>query len=380
MHLLLLLAGLLAAEAASVPEGTEEASVEDAAHIDQDALPPEQEPSAPPAPAPPTPAWTQHVKLRGYVDTYFSFDTAIPEDHRRPGFLYSYARTSGMTVNLALLGAEVDTPDVRGAALVMAGTFTEDNQGFEEPGLRNLYEARVGVRLAGRTWLDAGVFPSHLGAESAIGITNPTLTRSITAENSPYYLAGAKLSTAVGDSLKLGVVGANGWQSIRQSSPPSGGAGTWVTWTPSSPLTLNWSTWAGLQQPQGELRFFNDLTMTVSLDRLDLIAWVDVGTQGGDVWGGGNVQARGWLTQAVALCGRVENFTDPQGVIVQLEDAGTTLWGGSVGLDLALRPIREVGHGEAIWRIEARSLHSGRGTFAGSPWNHAVTTSLALGF
>lgn len=329
---------------------------------------------------PPRKGWRDHVRVRGYVDAYAAFDAARTADHRRPGFLYSKARTEGVSVDLALLGAELDTRNVRAAATLMAGTFTEDNQGFEEPGLRNVYEARVGVRLGGRTWIDAGVFPSHLGAESAIGIDNPTLTRSLTAENSPYYLAGVKLGTAVGDQLELGVIGANGWQTIRQTSPPSIGGGSWVTWRPAQALTLNWSTWIGVEQPSGASRLFSDLYGVASFDRVDLIGWLDVGTQAGSSWGGGNLQVRTWLTSAIGVSGRLEHFRDPEGVVVQVDERGAVLSGGSVGLDLVPTGLLDLPEVEAMWRLEYRALHADRAMFEGSPWNHLLTTSLAAGF
>ncbi|OQW43057.1 MAG: hypothetical protein A4S08_10190 [Proteobacteria bacterium SG_bin4] len=66
-----------------------------------------------------------------------------------------------------------------------------------EPGiLGNLYEGNVGLKLSGSNnlWLDIGVFPSHIGFESAVGKDNWTLTRSLVAENTPYFESGAKIS------------------------------------------------------------------------------------------------------------------------------------------------------------------------------------------
>jgi hypothetical protein len=48
-------------------------------------------------------------------------------------------------------------------------------------------------------WLDAGIFGSHMGFESALSIDNPTLTKSFVAENSPYYWSGAKLTYHIGE-------------------------------------------------------------------------------------------------------------------------------------------------------------------------------------
>ena len=326
----------------------------------------------------PATAGAAEVQISAYIDTYAAFDSAMPADHRRPSFLFSHARTDGLTINQAVLGVALEGSELRAAAAGMAGTFAADNQGFEEPGLRNISEARVGLRLGGQTWLDAGVFPSHLGAEGALSIDSPTLTRSINAESSPYYLAGAKLSAPLGEQLQVGLLAANGWQTIRQTDPPSVGGGSWATYRPTGALTLNWSTWVGLQQPAGEARVFNDLYAVVSRDRLDLIAWVDVGTQAGAAWGGANLIARGWLRPGLALSGRLEHYRDPDGLIVQVNGAGALLSGASVGLDLAPARLQTPGRGEAMWRVEHRLLHANRDVFGDQPRDHLITTSLAF--
>lgn len=322
--------------------------------------------------------WVEHLRVRGGVDAFVGLDRPSREDHRRPPFFYNYARTSGVSINLARLGAELDHDDIRGAVTAMAGTFAQDNQGFEEPGLRNLYEARVGLRLAGSTWLDAGLFPSHLGAESAIGLESPTLTRSLTAENSPYYLAGVKLETAPHDDVELGVLLANGWQTIRQPrGSPGFGGGTWVTVRPTAGLTLNWSTWVGLDQPSAAVRLFNDLYAVLTVGRLELIGWLDVGALDGRLWGGGNVQARLRVSETLRLSWRAEHFADPHAAALA-EPARLT--GGSVGVDLLQQAI--IGRDTALagWRIELRGLRADRPVFEDSPWYLAATTGLGLTF
>lgn len=66
-----------------------------------------------------------------------------------------------------------------------------------EPGiLKNIYEANIGVKLSRKydLWLDVGIIPSHIGSESAVSKDCYTLTRSIAAENSPYFETRAKLT------------------------------------------------------------------------------------------------------------------------------------------------------------------------------------------
>lgn len=57
--------------------------------------------------------------------------------------------------------------------------------------------------------------PSHLGFESAVGIDCWNLTRSILAENSPYYETGIKLNyTNKKQDLYIAFHLLNGWQKI----------------------------------------------------------------------------------------------------------------------------------------------------------------------
>ena len=42
--------------------------------------------------------------------------------------------------------------------------------------------------------IEAGVLPSYIGFETATAATNLTVSRSLLAENSPYYMTGIKLN------------------------------------------------------------------------------------------------------------------------------------------------------------------------------------------
>ncbi len=149
----------------------------------------------------------------------------------------------------------------------MAGTYAQNNLAGEQELLRHVFEANAGVALdvQGPLWLDAGIFPSHIGFESAVSADNPTLTRSILAENFPYYLAGAKLSCGPSEKWELTALVLNGWQRIQRvpgsSLPSLGSLGTQVTYSPSPATTLNWSTFIGADDPDPtrRMRYFNNL-------------------------------------------------------------------------------------------------------------------------
>jgi hypothetical protein len=139
-------------------------------------------------------------------------------------------------------------------------------------------------------WLDAGVFSSHIGFESAVGAESWTLTRSILAENSPYYESGIRLHYSTpSKKWKMMALMLNGWQSMRMGDGhqlPS--VGHQLVFTPTTKITLNSSSFLGhvLVQnlsnpsPAHRLRFFHNFFSVLQLTpRIGLIAGIDVGIQ-----------------------------------------------------------------------------------------------------
>jgi hypothetical protein len=320
----------------------------------------------------------------GFLDVYYSYDFNNPGSGRRPAFLFNHTRHNAFSVNLALVGLEVEHPSVRAALGLMAGTYAEDNLAHEEPLLRHLWEANLGVRLTDGLWLDAGVFESHLGYESAISTLNPTLTRSLAAESSPYYLAGAKLSWEFAPGWAARLIVANGWQNIAETpGNRAKGFGTQVVLDDGDGLEFNWSTFISDDAPRGvdALRLFNDIYAGVRLGDLSLLAAFDLGAQqdgggGWDMWFTFYALGRLHLSQAFAIALRAEHFSDPAGVIIALEGRGVHLSAASLNADLTL------GAG-AMLRVEARAFFASRPVFGDAAlgrWGGALTSSAAWRF
>lgn len=135
------------------------------------------------------------LTFSGYAETYYSYDFANPENHIRPGFFYNYNKHNEVNLNLGFAKMNYSSSTVRGNFALMAGTYAEYNLAAESDLMQHVFEANVGVRISSKAnlWVDAGIMPSHIGFESAIGKDNMTLTRSILAENSPYYESGVKI-------------------------------------------------------------------------------------------------------------------------------------------------------------------------------------------
>jgi hypothetical protein len=327
------------------------------------------------------------VRFSGYAEVYYAFDLARPADNERPEFLYNHKRHNEVTANLLLVHAEYERDGVRGAVGLMGGTYAQYNLAHEPVMMRQVYEARVGVRLAKRRelWLDAGIFPSHIGFETVIGLDNHTLTRSIVAENSPYYEAGAMLSYHPNDRFMLAALVLNGWQRIQRPVGQTRPAfGTQVKFDDAGGTVLNWSTFMGWVGPDGMdiWRVYNNLYGSLNSDSFGATLGVDFGVQRAAPAIGPTAEGvQGWFTvvgifrQRFASrwwgIGRIEYFGD-DGVVI----GGRSIAGVSLGSDLRINE-------RAAWRLEARGFGSAAETFRlhdGTPSqvNLAFTTALCL--
>ncbi len=348
-----------------------------------------------------TAAPTSGLTMSGYVEAYYTRDLTAPKtDQERPGFLYNHKRNREVNINLAFLKAAYTAERLRANLAVQVGTYAQYNYAAEQGLLKNVFEANVGIKLAQNRdlWLDAGIFSSHIGFESAISKDCWTLTRSILAENSPYYLSGAKL-TYNGPNGKWTLLGSvlNGWQRIAKLPGYSGMAvSTQVQYRPSSMLTLNWSSFLGSDRPDSlkQGRFFNNLYAIINpAGKFGVILGFDIGADrkpvinamtdqrvgsGSYVWYSPVIIARYKTSDKSYLNGRVEYYDDKNGVIIATGTAnGFQTLGYSLGYDYAILP-------NALFRFEGKVYDSKDAIFSTSTGqsntNVSFTTSLAISF
>ena len=332
------------------------------------------------------------LTISGYIETYYSYDFNNPTDHNRPGFVYSHNRHNEVNLNLGFVKAAYKTKKVRSNLALMTGTYTNANLAAEPNVLKNIFEANAGIKLSNtkNLWIDAGIFASHIGFESAIGKDCFTLTRSILADNSPYYQSGAKLSYT-SDNEKLFVSGLflNGWQRIQRldgNNTPS--FGHQVTYRPNSKITLNSSSFIGSDTPDStrQMRYFHNFYAQLQLNpKLSLIAGFDIGAQqklkrssNYNIWFTPIIITKYSPSEKVSIVARGEYYSDVSGVIIS---TGTTngfqTYGYSLNFDYSITT-------NIMWRIEARGLTSKDNIFTlnnkPSTQNYFTTTSLAISF
>ncbi|WP_286857892.1 MULTISPECIES: porin [Sphingobacterium] len=304
------------------------------------------------------------VSFSGYVEAYYMRDFNNPITNTRPAFVYSHNRNNEVNINMALLKATYGTENTRANVALATGTYMNANYAAEPGVLKNIYEANVGVRISKKhnLWIDAGIFSSHLGFESAIGKDNWTLTRSLFADNSPYFETGAKISyTSASGKLFLSGLVLNGWQRIQRVDGNSLPAfGHQLVYKPTDNLTINSGSFIGSDKADSvrQMRYFHNLYAIYQLNRqFGFTVGFDIGAEQKEkgsgsynVWYTPVLIARYIGSDKFSLTARGEYYQDKKGVIISTEAKnGFQTLGYSLNADYSILP-------NVLWRMELRNL------------------------
>ena len=328
----------------------------------------------------------------GYVEAYYQYDFNKPKDNNRPGFIYSHNRHNEFNLNLGFLKGSYNAEKVRANLAIAAGTYINANYEAETGVLKNVLEANAGVKISKKKnlWVDAGIFSSHLGFESAISKDCWTLTRSILAENSPYFESGAKV-TYISNNNKWLVSGLvlNGWQRIKRVAANSlMSYGTQVQYKPNLNTTLNYSTFIGTDKPDSTRlwRYFHNVYGVFNVtSKFGITAGFDIGSEQKtkrsndfNTWYSPVLILKYAVTSKLAIAARGEYYSDKKGVIIASGTPnGFKTAGYSVNIDYA--PILN-----AVIRLELRSLNSKDDVFTKGSGvtnnNTFITSSIAVSF
>ncbi len=333
------------------------------------------------------------LHFSGYIEANYVADFNKPNNHIRPSFIYSHNRANEFAINLGFVKGSYQTENVRANLALAVGTYMNANYSAEPGVLKNIYEANAGIKLSKKDnlWLDAGVLPSHIGFESAVSKDCWNLTRSILAENSPYFETGARVSyTSKNEKWYIAGLLLNGWQRIQMidgNNTPS--FGHQITYKPNDKLTVNSSSFIGNDKTDKEskMRYFHNFyAIYQANEKVGITAGFDIGTEQKahksnqyNTWYSPVLICKITPNAKSAIAGRIEYYSDKNGAIIS---TGTTngfkTFGYSVNYDYKIRE-------NAVWRIEARNLQCKDAIFLNHD-NNAVknnffmTTSIAVSF
>jgi hypothetical protein len=305
------------------------------------------------------------LNLSGYAEVYYVYDFNQPQEVNRQSFLFNHNRHNEVNLNLGFVKIGLEHAKYRANLALQSGTYSNDNYAAEPGLLQGLFEANIGVSLnkMNNLWVDVGILPSHIGFESAIAFDNWTMTRSLLAENSPYFLSGAKLSYSPNKSWMIAGLIMNGWQRIQRIIGNSLlSIGSQITYIPNEFLKVNWSTFIGTNDPDvtRRMRYFNNFFGQFQInERFSFITGFDIGAQQKfvksneyDVWLSPVMIGRLNINKYWETAIRAEYYHDKAGSIIPTESVnGFQTTGISLTADYS--PAQNI-----LFRIEARRLSS----------------------
>ncbi len=311
---------------------------------------------------------TTQFTFSGYADVYYLDDfSPTPFSNREitPSGLspvYSFAKQNRFDLNHALVDAKFTTDSVRGALGIQAGTYVETNYANENSVVRHLFEAQIGFKPGSAPiWIDAGIFSSHIGLESAVSKDDWTPTRSIMADNTPYYESGVKVTWDPNARWEYTLLLLQGWQEI-DSQSGNKAVGTEIIFKPTDAWVVNSSTYLG-QSPNSRARlrrYFHDFYITWQATKTWAFALsTDVGFDQTSVtnrslqsWISATFLARWQFAQKWSATARAEAYHDPHGLTLATGTPNNFVaLGESINLDW--HPSSSL-----LVRLELRSIRS----------------------
>lgn len=325
----------------------------------------------------------QPLTISAYGEFYYSYDFSKPFNNEKSNFVYNYKRHNEISANLIFVKANYKKQNYRANLGAMVGTYAEYNLASEPKWAQFIFEANAGMKLSQKhnLWFDIGIIPSHLGFESAVGGDCWTLTRSLLAEGSPYYEAGAKLSyTSKNEKWYLSACVLNGWQRIRNTTNTDVPAfGIQIQHKPKEGMTLNYGNFIGQVQPDtiGSWRHFHNLYLQCESEKkwafiLGFDFGMDKYTQENyGVWYSPVAILRYQWTPKWTTAARLEYYADKHGIIFPTHTInGFQTFGISFNQDCLISQYVKL-------RLEYKYLQSKDPIFSGvSIGNHAITSAI----
>jgi len=298
------------------------------------------------------------VTYGAFIDGYIAHDF-----NHLPGRYRAYTTqpyySDEAAVNLGLAEAAWDSTDYQGRVALQYGSSVIANYA-QEPHLwwRYVQEAYAGLKISSDLSLDAGVFFSHLGGESWISRDNLTLTRSMIAENSPYYESGVRARYSFSEVSHGELYIVRGWQNISDVQDPA--IGTRFTRRFNDGVSLSHSSFVG---NKNGLRVFNASSISYSWsERMKIAGEYHVGVQerraDTTAWWQGWAVTMGFAQNSkLSWAIRAEHYSDPHQVLVTtLSGDDFRQFGVSLNLDWTIAP-------GLVWRNEYRSFMSSADVF-----------------
>lgn len=268
----------------------------------------------------------------GYGDMYFGYQSG--GENQKVNFLYNHKVNNSIRTNLILFKSELLSKRFRSIIAIMTGDYSKYNLASEPKWARPINEAYIGIKLIKKKnlWMDFGVYSSYIGYESPITTDSPMLTRSLVADNTPYYLSGARiLFISANKKHEIGLHLLNGWQRIEwdpnQKFPSFGMQYKHIL---NENLSLFYGNYFGAVHTNNVdvNRFYQHINAYLSKGKWAWLATLDLGIQEKQEWGGAQFNSRYYFSKKWNTAMRVEAFLDPSNRCIRIGKPEKSILGG----------------------------------------------------
>jgi hypothetical protein len=307
------------------------------------------------------------LTLDVYSDLYFGLESTGAK--KNAAFLYNHKFNNKVSNNLTLLSLGYKSRYFHSNVKLMAGDYSRFNLAHEPRWMRALNECYVGFKPFKRTnlWIDAGVYASYIGLEGAMQFDCPTLSRSMLAENSPYYLSGIRSKwTSKDEKTELGIHLLNGWQRINfDTSYAFPNYGFEFKSKHLKNVTLGYGLFVGSIYPKSDsiLRHYHNITCVTKIKSWTLFTTLDIGFQKNNMFFGTVVNLQRKWTDKISSTIRLEYYADPTSQNISWQGYNDfQVSGFSINLDYYLKE-------NILVRIEPKLYYSKNKGFDGENFN-----------
>jgi len=314
--------------------------------------------------------------LSGFADMYFGKQRGNAP--QKPSFFYNHRVNNQLRTNLLLLKGEFQLPRFHATLGLMTGDYSRYNLAAEPIWARPFNEAFLGVKLSKThdIWWDFGIYGSFLGIESAISSDCPTLTRSLVAENSPYYLSGTRfMYLSKNKKHEAGFHVLNGWQRIAWEPSirrPSFGAHYKVQI--SKGFSLMYGAFYGSIYPDSLSvnRFYQHVNLALNKGKWEQWGTADLGVESGSLWAAAQWITRYTFNRHWSLAQRMEVFYDPDNRCARIGAQKATVLGS-----LTLCPSYQWSE-RVVLRLEPKYLIATETILKGRAWSWQLNAGIGV--
>ncbi len=215
------------------------------------------------------------------LETYYGFELKNNSIEQQP-YLYNHFHLQKPRINYAQLDWNKQWNDWNIQLGIQDGDYIRRNYSDQPHWAQLISKAQLQYQphRCKSLKLTLGIFPSHIGFESAWVQNNLTLTRSLLAENSPYYESGAHVQWISKDEkISLGGLLLSGWQQAHLAVPIKKPSWGWSSnFVLHDNLQFSYNGFWGFQNTTGNnKRQYHNLYSTITLKNWKAIVGFDLG-------------------------------------------------------------------------------------------------------